>query len=119
VKKYEMQFKEIEALIFNEFDSKNKADTDKKDSSRKNTSRKEHTKSVPMNQQMSPAKTKSSGKSKTMFDFDNELVPECTYDITQDRMTILITRAASFTKKQMQKLEKLVEVPERSPNADL
>jgi hypothetical protein len=66
----------------------------------------------------SPVKVRSQ-KSKKLFDFPEDQIPVCNYDITADEMTALISRTSNFTKKQLQKVEKLANIPKNPPNSDL
>lgn len=93
-----------------------KGDQDKKDSSRKTTGRKDHAK-APAGQVVA-VKTKAA-KSKNQFYLPEGQRPNCQYTMTNDQMVALISRTANFSKKQLEKLEKMAYLPVKQPNADL
>lgn len=108
-------YKEIDGLIFCETSAIKKTDTGGNSSSRKSTSRKENSKSIDKS---SPLKLRT-GKMKKIPDFPLDQKPFCTFDIDQETMLGLISRTANFTKKQMQKLDKLAVLPDKKINNDL
>jgi LysM repeat protein len=106
-------YKEIDGLIFSDSAVKN-GDTGGS-SSRKSTSRKDTSKLI----EKTPIKSKSTMKIKKIPDFPLDQKPFCTYDIDQNTMLGLISRAANFNKKQIQKLDKLAILPQKKINNDL
>lgn len=109
----EAMFREINSLLYPDTGSTKKVETEKKDSSRKSSHRREHSK-----RDSGSSKTRKS-KIKSKVTFDVSVPPVCNFNITQDEMVALISRAANFTKKQLAKLTKLSNLPQNKPNSDL
>ena len=103
LKIYEAMYKEIDSLLFNDNSSSKKFDHDKKDSGRKSSTRKDSSRLG------SKGFTKTSKAKQVEFKIDTP--PVWKYDISQDLMVGMITRAANFTKKQMAKLNRIAQLP--------
>lgn len=107
-----LRYKEIDSLLYGNEQTTKKIENDKKDSSRKNTERK----TVVKNQsstQFTGTKSKLTKRHKA-FDFNEEQKPFFRYIISPDDMVSLISRVANFTKKQLEKLDKLLANPSKS-----